>query len=138
MEDFIKKFQIEDLMIGQVGSWVISIRPKQINVGSLVISLSRDCPHLGEMTTEEGKDLALTFEKVENLLNESFNPDQINYLALMMVDNQVHFHVIPRYQRPVSFANNSYNDNNWPKPPVLSETIDVDLEKLKTFFQSKF
>jgi len=47
---------------------------------------------------------------------------------LMMVDPDVHFHVIPRYPEPVSFDGLAFADSGWPGPPALGEptaTTDV-------------
>jgi diadenosine tetraphosphate (Ap4A) HIT family hydrolase len=37
----------------------------------------------------------------------------------MMVDPQVHFHVIPRYAASKDFAGTTWTDANWPKPPDI-------------------
>ena len=60
------------------------------------------------------------------VLRKRFNYSKINYLMLMMVDPAVHFHVIPRYEHPVSFCDNDYPDAGWPgtlreKPPSKIE-----------------
>ena len=41
---------------------------------------------------------------------------------LMMVDPDVHFHVIPRYSKPKQFGNIEFSDPGWPGPPDLSHT----------------
>ena len=33
----------------------------------------------------------------------------------MMVDPEVHFHVIPRYSKPVEFAGEVFVDPDWPE-----------------------
>ena len=38
---------------------------------------------------------------------------------LMMVDPHVHFHVIPRYEGPRTFAGLEFVDAGWPGPPDL-------------------
>jgi len=37
---------------------------------------------------------------------------------LMMVDPDVHFHVLPRYENPREFGGRTHNDRFWPKPPI--------------------
>ena len=139
VEAFRKTFQIEDLKIEKIGSWIISLRPQQITLGSLVLSLDRKCPHLGEITENEGKELSQAFKVVEGLLEVSFKPNKINYLALMMVDHQVHFHVIPRYNDMRTFKEMEFKDKDWPKPPVLSNSINLthdELTSIKEFMSS--
>lgn len=116
---FLRKFQIERLTVMSVGSWVVSVRPEQVTVGSLVLSLARPCSAFGQLTRAEGADLAAAFRAIEKLCAASFRPDRINYLALMMVDSQVHFHVIPRYTRAIVLGGLSFVDRDWPKPPGL-------------------
>ena len=45
--------------------------------------------------------------------------EKINYLMLMMVDPDVHFHVLPRYQAPRTFGGATFPDTGWPGPPAL-------------------
>lgn len=135
MKAFREKFKIEELLITQVGSWNISLRPKQVTLGSLVLSLNRKCPEMRDLTAEEAADLSKAFKKIDEIL-KPFNPDKLNYLALMMVDSQVHFHVIPRYEQPIEFKGLECEDKDWPKPPILSDNLlfsDDQLNSLKSF-----
>jgi len=121
---FATKFRLPEFEINQVGNWIISLRPQQTTLGSLIISLNRRCEKFSEITDKEGKELASTFKEVERILDLAFEPDKINYLALMMVDNQVHFHVIPRYSSLRIFEEQKFIDADWPKPPLLN-TLDI-------------
>lgn len=126
MEDqFIKKFQIKELMLREYHYWVLSLRPQQPTLGSMVLSLKRRCDQMGDLTDEETKELSVIFHHTEQTLRKIFNHDKINYLALMMVDSQVHFHIIPRYATPRTFNDKTFTDVNWPKPPdILSGQCD--------------
>lgn len=130
METFKEKFQIEKLEIAQIGSWIISLRPQQVTLGSLVLSLNRECTSLGELLEIEGKELRMAFKTIEFILKKSFQPEKINYLALMMVDNHVHFHVIPRYSETRIFNEREYIDKDWPKPPILSTSHNLKVDDL--------
>jgi|SRR5690554_437716 len=130
-DDFKDKFKIDEFKILDFNYWITSVRPKQPTVGSLVISLKRNCQHLGEITDEESRELALVFSKTERLLKAVFSYDKINYLCLMMVDHQVHFHVIPRYENQVSYEGNTYKDKAWPGPADVLSFIDEDGFELK-------
>ena len=48
-----------------------------------------------------------------------FGFERINYLMLMMVDPDVHFHVLPRYGSARTFAGVTFEDAGWPGPPRL-------------------
>lgn len=138
--EFAEKFEIEKLQITKVGSWIISLRPEQVTLGSLILSLERTCFSLGELTQQEGTDLSKAFEVIDQLLKKTFKPDKINYLALMMVDDQVHFHVMPRYSSVIQFDGKEYADENWPKPPVLTDLFSLSERELLqlTYYIKKF
>jgi len=114
MEEFNKKFRVQELLIAQVGAWNISLRPQQPTIGSLILSLGRKCTAFSELTEQEAIDLGKAFKRIESMLKNTFNPQKINYLALMMVDNQVHYHVLPRYEGVVKIDDTEYKDHCWP------------------------
>lgn len=116
---FNEKFDTSRLELCSFGSWKASVRPVQVTPGSLVLSLQRETFSLANLTAQEALDLAEALKGVESLLSKSFSPDKINYLALMMVDPIVHFHVIPRYAGSVNFQGSTYSDQDWPKPSDL-------------------
>lgn len=133
-KNFIDKFQLRKLLIKQVGNWNISIRPQQPTIGSLILSLNRKCESLSQLTTEEGAQISIAFSEIEQMLEMAFSPIAINYLALMLVDHQVHFHVIPRYNKEVVFKNLNYFDEDWPhihslKPLAINEKTIFDLQE---------
>ncbi len=55
----------------------------------------------------------------------TFDFQKINYLALMMVDPHVHFHVIPRYSGSREFAGSTFADATWPKPPDVTSALPL-------------
>jgi diadenosine tetraphosphate (Ap4A) HIT family hydrolase len=59
------------------------------------------------------------------MLKRAFAFDKINYLMLMMVDPQVHFHVIPRYATPRSACGVEFIDPTWPTAPDVTRTVDL-------------
>lgn len=138
-EKFISKFRLHELEIKKIGGWIISLRPQQPTLGSCVITLNRKCEKLSMITDKEGVELALTFKEIERMLDASFKPDKINYLALMMIDHQVHFHVLPRYSDESFFEGHNFIDTNWPKPPSLESPVTEDflLHKLVEKFKGQ-
>lgn len=136
--EFIEKFKLNTLAIKIVGTWVISLRPQQPTIGSLVLTLNRYCASLANLTSKESEELGVAFKEIERILKLAFDVDKVNYLALMMVDEQVHFHVIPRYQNVRNFDNVDYIDKAWPGVPVL-DPIDIHestLINLKQFLKN--
>jgi hypothetical protein len=47
---------------------------------------------------------------------------------LMMVDKDVHFHVIPRYAGTREHEGRVFADAGWPAAPALGATVDLDLD----------
>jgi diadenosine tetraphosphate (Ap4A) HIT family hydrolase len=45
---------------------------------------------------------------------------------LMMVDPDVHFHVLPRYSGARDFAGTRFADDGWPGPPKLEPAVVLD------------
>lgn len=131
MENFKSKFRVEELIIVKVGHWNVSLRPEQPTVGSLVLSLERKCPALGMLTMQESIDMCRAISIIEGIYQKTFMPEKINYLALMMVDEQVHFHVVPRYECELVFLDKIYNDRFWPKLHNLEPLSDFDEDKIQ-------
>lgn len=120
MDDFKKKFKTKELLIHETEHWVWSLRPVQATLGAGVLSLKRECPVFSELNQEEFCDLNNIIKVIEKTLEQTFKYDIMNYLMLMMVDNQVHYHVIPRYERTKDFAGTSWKDSGWPGVPNLT------------------
>ena len=63
---------------------------------------------------------------VETMLRDFVAYERINYLMLMMVDPDVHFHVIPRYNGTRNFGAIAFPDTGWPGPPALEPAVPLD------------
>jgi diadenosine tetraphosphate (Ap4A) HIT family hydrolase len=74
--------------------------------------------------------LARATADFERTLATVFRFQKINYLALMMVDPHVHFHVIPRYSEPPAFDGASFPDHAWPKPPDVTAALPLTPEQM--------
>lgn len=145
-EEYIKfkeKFRLDELELERCGNWTVSLRPQQATLGSLVVSLARPCMSFSELEPSEGDDLLFAYKAIETALREFIVYEKINYLALMMVDAHLHFHVIPRYAREKIFAGMKFEDKGWPKLPDLAsnelsdDTLLLLAEELKRIFVSQ-
>jgi diadenosine tetraphosphate (Ap4A) HIT family hydrolase len=103
MNDTIKKFGYPETLLKEYDNWVVLLRPKQPTVGSMILA------HKGEQTklSQISKEAFIEYEKIikdiERVLEEVFDYNIMNYLMLMMKDKQVHYHVIPRYNKIINF-----------------------------------
>lgn len=141
MNATILSFNYKKTLIKEYNYWLVLLRPKQVTIGSLVIACKEDSESLADITSEAHLELQQIIFETEKSLREIFLFDKINYLALMMVDKHVHFHVIPRYSSFVSFNGINYSDIDWPFAPRLSKNLDISeddfsllINKLKYIF----
>lgn len=126
---FTNKFKTDELLIHETEFWIWSLRPVQATLGAGVLSLKRECPVFSELNQEEFMDLNRIIKVIEKTLKQTFNYDIMNYLMLMMVDKQVHYHVIPRYERTIDLAGTSWKDLGWPGVPNLAGN-ELDMHEL--------
>lgn len=56
---------------------------------------------------------------------------KFNYLALMMIDPNPHFHAIPRYAAEVHVAAMAFADAAFPNPPDLRAVHELTAEQLE-------
>jgi diadenosine tetraphosphate (Ap4A) HIT family hydrolase len=121
---FNTKFQIAEMEIAKNRSWKYSLRPVQATIGSGILSLNRYAESMSNLTPTEGEDLILMMGTIESVLKQTFNYQKMNYMMLMMVDPQIHFHVIPRYSNIINFGGIDWKDNGWPALPRLDDNKD--------------
>lgn len=124
LEEFKAKFRLEDLIIHRTDHWTWSVRPVHSTLGAGILSLNRFCRAFSEATDAEFADLALMVRHIEQVLQTAFSPQKMNYIMLMMVDQHLHFHVLPRYSDPKQFGGLDWIDSGWPKPPALGDYED--------------
>jgi diadenosine tetraphosphate (Ap4A) HIT family hydrolase len=123
MNATIEKFGYPASLLHEYRSWVVLLRPSQPTLGSLVLACKEEAISLGSVSGAAYAELATATADLERALRQAFDFRRINYLALMMVDPHVHFHVIPRYAEPRDFEGARCEDAAWPKPPDLSTTL---------------
>lgn len=120
------KFGYPDSLVAETGRWLVLLRPSQPTFGSLVLVCKDPAEAFSDITPEAFSDLAIVTRGVEHSLRELVGYQRINYLMLMMVDRDVHFHVIPRYEGARTFAGVSFPDAGWPGAPALSPAVELD------------
>ena len=140
-EYYFNKFRGDKLLIKDYKYWSWCLREDQVTLGSSIL-LNKACKKsFGDLSNEELLELRDIITSVEYAISKEFNYDKINYLALMMVDKHVHFHVLPRYSESILFNGTEYSDEHWPVAPQLSEKLDIsetDFQDLKQIITSNF
>lgn len=123
-------------VLNEYEHWVVLLRDKQVTPGSVIImDKTVKARSLGGISPEAWSEFGIVSKDVESWLTEAFGAEKFNYLALMMKDPEVHFHVIPRYSQPVKIGDNEYTDKDWPlKTEMNAQTMpeeDVEIIKKK-------
>ena len=125
---FDEKFRLRELALGHTEGWNLSLRPDQITLGSMVLSLAADKFDLSGLSEAEARGMAAGFGQAERLAREVFGAVRINILCLMMQDPIVHFHILPRYDHPLNRHGRDWVDADWPGPPAIrAAPIDTDM-----------
>ncbi|MBS7668616.1 HIT family protein [Croceicoccus gelatinilyticus] len=128
MNETIENFGFPETLVREYEHWVILLRPAQPTLGSLVLAAKSDCTDFSALPAEAFAELATVTKAIEDALKGFVQYAKINYLMLMMVDPNVHFHVIPRYEGAREFRGTEYIDSGWPKVPDLGSAIALDCE----------
>ena len=120
------KFGDPDNRIAQTAFWTVLLRPRQPTLGSLVLVCREDVKAFSQVSPAAFADLSQVVRQIESALQATVAYERINYLMLMMVDPDVHFHVIPRYSTQREFAGSAFPDAGWPGPPKLEPAVVLD------------
>ena len=125
MNPTIINFGYPDSLVCEFEHWLVLLRPAQVTLGSLVMAAKSDATTYSQLPAEAFAEQALVVAAIERGLSEFCGFEKINYLMLMMVDREVHFHVIPRYSRTRTCEGIDFPDHGWPGQPDLGKAITV-------------
>jgi|SRR6056297_1203628 len=120
MNATFEKFGWPETRIAETGHWGVMLRPEQPTLGALVLACKEPVTAFSAVSAEGFADLARAVAGIEAMLHAAVAPEKINYLMLMMVDPDVHFHVLPRYPGERAGAGLVLPDAGWPGPPALA------------------
>jgi diadenosine tetraphosphate (Ap4A) HIT family hydrolase len=126
VNETIRKFGFPQTLIAEYAHWVVLLRPAQPTLGSLVLAAKSEATAFSALPPEAMAGLGDAVKAIERALADAVGYDKINYLMLMMVDPNVHFHVIPRYEGERSACAISVEDKGWPKAPALGEAVTLE------------
>ena len=115
------KFGYPETLVAEQDGWVVLLRPGQVTLGSLVLVSRATATAFGQLDDPAFAALGPVIRRIEAVLGDLVGYEKINYLMLMMVDPDVHFHVIPRYEGTRRFEGFEVPDAGWPGPPALGE-----------------
>jgi len=119
MNATMARFGYPGTLIHESALWSVQLRPAQVTLGALVLVCKEPATRFGQLSEAAFIELRGMVAAAEAALAQAFGWERINYLMLMMVDPDVHFHVLPRYSSTRTFAGAAFEDAGWPGPPRL-------------------
>ncbi len=122
------KFGHPETLVRAYRHWQVLVRPQQVTLGALVLVCADPARAFSQISVRAFEELAQVTVDLDAALTKVFAPDKLNYLMLMMVDPDVHFHVLPRYAAPRAFAGRDMKDAFWPKPVDLTQPVAVEAQ----------
>ena len=130
MNATIEKFGYPASLVKEFEHWVVLVRPAQVTLGSLVLAAKSEVTAYGALSREAFAEQAGVVAAIERALTTFTGYEKINYLMLMMVDPNPHFHVVPRYSEPRSWNGVEFLDPGWPGPPQLGSAISLSTAQI--------
>ena len=136
----LKTFNYDELLIKEYKHWYLLLRSNQTTIGSMVLIEKNFHTKFSDISSESFAEFGKIIKEIELTLKTLFRYDKINYLMLMMRDKEVHFHVIPRYSKEVTYKSITFHDLGWPGQPNLTYSNEINKKlkiELKTLIQNK-
>ena len=134
----LEKFDDVNNLIKEYKYWKLLVRKGHTKLGACVAILKREAFPLSQVTEEEMAEYAVLTKEVESVLKELFNPYLVCHCAIMFVDKQIHFHILPRHREPISFAGKEWVDDSRGNPliqkleePIPQEILNQIKEEIK-------
>lgn len=127
----------EDVLF-QTDHWNVCLAWKQNYLGRCIVILREHVPSLSELSAEQWADLNVVIQRTEAMIKAVLHPDPINWSCLMNHAYQtkphtphVHWHVLPRYEKPVTFGGYTFTDAKFGYMYESKEevTLPADLQK---------
>ena len=131
MNPTIEKFGWPGSLVREFEHWLVLVRPAQVTLGSLVLAAKSEATAYGALPLEAFAEQREAVAAIERSLRAFVEYERINYLMLMMVDPNVHFHVIPRYSRARTWSGIEFPDSGWPGPPQLGGAVTLAPEQIR-------
>jgi diadenosine tetraphosphate (Ap4A) HIT family hydrolase len=117
------KFGWPRTRIAALDHWVVQLRPQQPTLGALALVCTQPAQAFGDVDAAGFAEFGRAVRGIERMLQAAVGYERINYLMLMMVDPDVHFHVLPRYEGARRLGDLEIADAGWPGPPALDRHV---------------
>ncbi|QSB04802.1 HIT family protein [Natronoglycomyces albus] len=126
LDAFRSAFRLDELTVYESERWILSVRPAQITLGSMVLSSKLGHETFAELDSQDSEEMGTMLAEAEHVAKELFGAVRINAVCLMMKDPIVHFHVLPRYEYTKDAFGRPWVDADWPGPPNFGGEVVKD------------
>ena len=139
--DRLKKYNYGDLIF-ETEHWLVLLAPDQRNLGTCIVALKRDEENLSGLKKTEWLEFVEIVPNLESALKKAFPVTMFNWGCLLNSgyrndpqDSHLHWHLIPRYKKPVTLRKHLFKDPCFGKstmnvrgePPVLSKDLKKEI-----------
>jgi len=131
MNPTLEKFGYPATLLVELEHWAILLRREQVTLGSLVLAARSDATRYSELPAQAFTEQGEAVRRIERALGHFVAFEKINYLMLMMVDPNPHFHVLPRYSETRTWNGLEFPDAGWPKAPQLGSSVALSDEQIE-------
>lgn len=119
-------------------SWDLYLADRQNYIGRCIIVCRRHCRDISDLTDYEWISFKKLVVQFEHIIGDTLCTDMFNLACLMndeykkeKPDPHLHFHLIPRYSKPVKIGNSLFYDREWAhhydhKAPVLLTKEEIE------------
>ncbi len=128
MNQTIEKFGYPGTLIKEYDHWVVLLRPAQATLGALILACKDEANRFSDITPEAFTEMGQAVRDIERGLSSLFDYQKLNYLMLMMVDPDVHYHILPRFEAEQTYAGSTFTDPGWPGPPNVGHDNEASAE----------
>ena len=125
MNQTIEKFGYPGTLIKEYDHWVVLLRPAQATLGALILACKDKATRFSDITPAAFTEMGTAVADIERGLGALFDYQKLNYLMLMMVDPDVHYHVLPRFEADQTYAGATFTDPGWPGPPNVGHVNEA-------------
>lgn len=138
-----------DIEVIETDRWRVTLDSNQQFLGKSFITLLEHKASLSDLDEKDWEDFHRLVAELETALRKAFQSHHFNWSCLMNIaamrgqDTHVHWHLHPRYAKPIIVAGETFEDAQWYPATervdhILSkEILQVIAETIRKNFKSK-
>lgn len=126
-----------DIQIIETERWRVVLDPNQQFLGKAFVTLLKHKSSLSDLDESDWADFEKLVKRLESALKKAFRPNHFNWSCLMNLaamsdqETHVHWHIHPRYNKPIAVGGETFEDTQWYPRKEKSDHI-VASEVLQT------